>query len=82
MNTYRQTFGGDWTEEKLVCVSKYLQAYTTIMSKKPFHFAYIDAFAGTGYREMEDDEDTDELMFPYLVSSEVVSFHMVQHGML
>ena len=75
MNTYRQTFGGDWTEEKLVCVSKYLQAYTTIMSKKPFHFAYIDAFAGTGYREMEDDEDTDELMFPYLVSSEVVSFH-------
>ena len=75
MNTQRQRFGGDWTEQKLECVRKYLHAYTTIMNKQSFRFAYIDAFAGTGYREMENDEDADELMFPDLVSSEVVSFH-------
>ncbi len=31
MNTVSQQFGGDWTEQKLECVSKYLNAYTTIM---------------------------------------------------
>ena len=66
---------GPWTEQKLGCVRKYLRAYTTIMRKQPFHYAYIDAFAGTGYRDMENDEDADELMFPDLVSPEVVSFH-------
>ena len=41
----KRQFGGDWTEEKLERVRKYLSAYTTIMSKQPFCFAYIDAFA-------------------------------------
>ena len=75
MNTRGHRFGGDWTEQKLECVRKYLHAYTTIMNKQQFQYAYIDAFAGTGYREMENDEDTDELMFPDLVSPEVVGFH-------
>lgn len=75
MNNRRHEFGGPWTEQKLECVSKYLRAYTTIMSKQSFRFAYIDAFAGTGYREMESDEGTDELMFPDLASPEVASFH-------
>lgn len=75
MNVRGHRFGGDWTEQKLECVSKYLHAYTTIMNRQQFHYAYIDAFAGTGYREMENDEDADELMFPDLVSSEVVDFH-------
>ncbi len=74
MNSRGRRFGGSWTEQKLECVSKYLHAYTTIMNKQPFRFAYIDAFAGTGYREMEIDEDTDELLFPDLVSSEVINF--------
>ena len=74
MNTHRQTFGGDWTEEKLVCVSKYLKAYTKIMSGKRFRFEYIDAFAGTGYRELISDEDTDKVMFPELISQEVMNF--------
>ena len=75
MNNSGHKFGGNWTEQKLVCVSKYLHAYTKIMSKQPFRFAYIDAFAGTGYREIENDEGTDEIMFPDLVSPEVTSFH-------
>ncbi|MBU0462893.1 MAG: three-Cys-motif partner protein TcmP [Proteobacteria bacterium] len=44
-------FGGNWTEEKLKRVEKYLIAYATIMNKQNFRFAYIDAFAGTGYIE-------------------------------
>ena len=30
MDTVGQQFGGDWTEQKLDCVSKYLKAYTDI----------------------------------------------------
>jgi three-Cys-motif partner protein len=43
-------FGDDWTERKLNILRKYLHAYTTIMAKYEFQFAYVDAFAGTGYR--------------------------------
>lgn len=57
MNTRGQRFGGDWTEQKLECVSKYLHSYTQIMKDRDFHFAYIDAFAGTGYRELKHSED-------------------------
>jgi len=46
-----QLFGGDWTEQKLKALGSYLAAYTTVLKKQPFHKAYIDAFAGTGYRE-------------------------------
>lgn len=74
MNTTGQFFGGDWTEQKLDCVQKYLHAYTTIMNKQPFKFAYIDAFAGTGYRELILDEDENETLFPELDSQEVVNF--------
>lgn len=58
MNTRGEKYGGDWTQLKLDCVSKYLHAYTTIMTPREFHFMYIDAFAGTGYRELKNDTDT------------------------
>lgn len=51
MKKEKQKFGGDWTEEKLERIRKYLVAYATILNKKDFTFAYVDAFAGTGYRE-------------------------------
>lgn len=44
-------FGGDWTEEKLAKLAKYLPAYTRILKDRPYKYAYIDAFAGPGYRE-------------------------------
>lgn len=70
-----QSFGGDWTTEKLERVRKYLKAYTTIMSKQNFRFAYIDAFAGTGYRTLETSEDGDaNLLFPELAEAEPQSF--------
>lgn len=46
------TFGGDWTTKKLDILARYLQSYTTALKKQPFVTEYIDAFAGTGYREL------------------------------
>ncbi len=62
-------FGGKWTTEKLELVRKYLAAYATIMAKQHFRFAYIDAFAGTGYRSLKQD-DVDQLMFPELAADD------------
>jgi three-Cys-motif partner protein len=52
-------FGGDWTTEKLAVLKSYLERYTTALKnqpskEKPFRKAYIDAFAGTGYREAKE----------------------------
>lgn len=55
-------FGGSWTQQKLDILKKYLKAYSTIMNKQAFKFAYIDAFAGTGYRKSQTEpEDTLDL---------------------
>ena len=54
-------FGGDWTVEKLLHVEKYLKAYATIMRKQRFAFAYIDAFAGTGYRSDKKESDNAQM---------------------
>src|SRR5256885_14798286 len=66
-----QLFGGDWTERKLDAVDQYLRAYAKALSKTKFNRIYIDAFAGTGYREQRSssggglpsifDEDLKEL---------------------
>jgi three-Cys-motif partner protein len=50
-------FGGPWTEEKLNRLRKYLPAYTTIFTSNQraayFRTRYVDAFAGTGFRQDE-----------------------------
>jgi three-Cys-motif partner protein len=46
-----QMFGGDWTERKLDAIEQYLRACARALSKTKFKRVYIDAFAGTGYRE-------------------------------
>ena len=74
MKQNQQNFGGNWTTEKLERVRKYLKAYATIMKNWNFHFAYIDAFAGTGYRTDRQDADPDELMFPEIAEREVQEF--------
>jgi three-Cys-motif partner protein len=65
MNEYKQhEFGGNWTDEKLLRIRKYLTAYATILKKRKYKFAYIDAFAGTGYRENKaKDENVEQLSF-------------------
>ncbi len=67
-----QQFGGEWTEKKLQCIQKYLEAYVKILSKTDFRFAYIDAFAGTGYREIKDEE-TGKITFPEMAEDDVES---------
>ena len=67
-------FGGEWTEEKLRRIGKYLRAYTTIFTKNPraatLTTIYVDAFAGTGTRRaprsaglplLSRDEDPDAI---------------------
>ena len=55
MSDTGQKFGGGHTEEKLMRVAKYLNAYTTALKKQRYRLLYIDAFAGTGYREPSTD---------------------------
>jgi three-Cys-motif partner protein len=70
----QQLFGGDWTEEKLRRIQKYLSAYTTALSKQQFRTAYIDAFAGTGYRQLKQEQRPSELMFPELMERDAQTF--------
>lgn len=65
-------FGGDWTTRKLDVIAKYLESYTTALKDKPsathpFRKAFIDAFAGTGYRSVRTDDtgaNRQEALFP------------------
>lgn len=73
----KQVFGGDWTEDKLNRIRKYLGAYATIMSKYDFfQFSYIDAFAGAGYRTVINDstEESNSLLLPELIEPETKKF--------
>lgn len=58
----KHVFGGDWTQEKLLRLEKYLKAYTIIFKSNPqaqfFTITYIDAFAGTGSREAPEGKKT------------------------
>ncbi len=56
-----QQFGGNWTEQKLDVLSRYLNAYTNALKNQPFRLLYIDAFAGTGYREIVQKDDQIDL---------------------
>ena len=44
------------------------------MNKQSFRFAYIDAFAGTGYRTLKESENATELMLPEMFEPEVQKF--------
>lgn len=71
-------FGGSWTTKKLDVLAGYLKSYTTALKDKPrpdkpFKKAFIDAFAGSGYRDArrEGDEAVGQsLLFPDLADDE------------
>jgi three-Cys-motif partner protein len=69
-----QLFGGDWTEDKLERVRKYLRAYVHVLKDKRFRFAYIDAFAGTGYRTDTQSKRTAALPLLELAEDEPQKF--------
>ena len=55
------TFGGEWTEDKLECLGKYLSAYRRIFVQnkyaRNYGTWYVDAFAGTGSRSVPEAPD-------------------------
>jgi three-Cys-motif partner protein len=57
------SFGGDWTDVKLQILGEYLRSYTTALKNQRFKTAYIDAFAGTGYRSRGEGDERESL-FP------------------
>ena len=56
---------GRWAKEKLECLQKYLNAYTTILSRQqkekqwPKGYFYIDAFAGPGTLKVRQEQTND-----------------------
>ena len=62
----KQQFGGDWTEDKLSRIKKYFERYNIALKNQRFSREYIDAFAGTGYREVRCEETDDAFLFPEL----------------
>ncbi len=70
----KQSFGGDWTEDKLRRVGEYLARYNVALKNQQFSREYIDAFAGTGYREVREEGGGEGLMFPELAEPEVQRF--------
>lgn len=69
-----QMFGGDWTEQKLAMLKGCLEHYQKVMKYQPFRLVYVDAFAGTGYRELKEMPDSDQLLFPELAEEEPQKF--------
>lgn len=70
------SFGGDWTTSKLRCLDKYLRAYTKIVNGKFNEYIYIDAFAGTGWLTLKENElrvEEQPSLFSLLESPENVS---------
>ncbi|MBK5274472.1 MAG: three-Cys-motif partner protein TcmP [Desulfuromonadales bacterium] len=70
-----QNFGGDWTQEKLARVSSYLTAYTNALKNTTFSLIYIDAFAGTGYRNVKSDDKKQGLWSFDLLDEDAEALH-------
>ena len=49
-------YGGEWTHQKLAILERYLDKYTTALKKRDFKLIYIDAFAGTGYVQFQEED--------------------------
>jgi three-Cys-motif partner protein len=67
-------FGGNWTQQKLEILSKYLRAYRKIFDgntrARYFRVSYVDAFAGTGVIPRPDIEGTFAELIPSLAEAE------------
>jgi three-Cys-motif partner protein len=63
-------FGGDWTEEKLERLNKYLIQYRNIFvqnkNARYYRTWYVDAFAGTGSRLSHESSESEQPLFEEL----------------
>lgn len=66
MSTNDHRFGGAWTETKLEILEKYLKAWLRIFHSNEkarfYKTVYVDAFAGTGYRNSADGTADHDLL--------------------
>jgi three-Cys-motif partner protein len=69
-----QLFGGSWTEKKLEILKGYLDTYNKVLKNKPFVRVYIDAFAGTGYRQQRKSQYHIQGLFEDLEQDESEQF--------
>lgn len=76
--TLPHQFGGQWTEEKLTRLRKYLKAYITIFKGNEkaswFQTIYVDAFAGTGQRNFSDIAEETSTTFFFRDEADVKDF--------
>lgn len=72
--------GGPWTQQKLKCIKKYLEAYITIFKgnarARKLKTYYIDAFAGSGFISNLKSSGTER----ELVNSETQDARQLQKG--
>lgn len=73
-DTTKHQFGGDWTEQKLEALRRYLEAYTTALKNQPFRLLYIDGFAGTGYRHPKSVEGDEQELLLEDIGDEAAGF--------
>ncbi|MDT4968446.1 MAG: hypothetical protein QOJ64_3183 [Acidobacteriota bacterium] len=74
MTKSHQGFGGEWTNDKLERIQKYLEAYQTALKNKGFYRIYIDAFAGTGYNVPKQQKEAPTLFLSELEEAEAQNF--------
>jgi three-Cys-motif partner protein len=67
-------FGGPWTEDKLSRLRKYILAYMKIFSTNPraklLKTIYVDAFAGTGFRDTAEQISEEHSLFDVTADSD------------
>jgi three-Cys-motif partner protein len=72
----KDTWGGNWTEQKLDAFSKYVNSYLTIMNKHRDKYGwkliYFDAFAGSGKRTSPDKVQENTSLFDITLEEEGV----------
>ena len=62
---------GPWSQDKLSCLGKYLNAYTTILRNQPFKgYFYVDAFAGPGSLRLRKENPRDAAQLSLLEVAE------------
>ncbi len=73
------TWGGQWTDRKLLAFEKYVKAYLKIMNKNrkqyKWKLIYFDGFAGSGERDQQENNTTERpTLFPEYYTEDVSTY--------
>ena len=70
----KEQWGGFWTVQKKKIVKNYLDAYSCALKNQPFQRWYIDAFAGTGYHDLSEENEI--FLFDEGVENDLMGFRL------